>query len=229
MAKPPNSGKKNTSSRGIGEKVKTARGRTTSSVRWLQRQLNDPYVQQARRDGYRSRAAYKLLELDEKFKLLKPGMKVVDLGCAPGGWVQVAVQRVGAKGFVVGVDLLEMEPVHGATTFVQDFLADDAPEIIKSHLEGKASIVLSDMASNTTGHAPTDHLRIIHLCDLAYHFATEILEIGGAFVCKVRQGGTEGVLLKEMQKRFTTVKHAKPKASRSESAESYVVAMGFRG
>jgi 23S rRNA (uridine2552-2'-O)-methyltransferase len=228
MPKKP-TGKKVTSSRGVGEKVKTARGRTTSSVRWLQRQLNDPYVQQAQRDGYRSRAAYKLIDLDEKFKLLKPCMKVVDLGCAPGGWTQVAAQRIGSKGSVVGIDLLPMDAVADATIFEYDFLADDAPEMITNALGGKADIVLSDMAANTTGHGPTDHLRIIHLCEIAYHFATEILVIGGAFVCKVRQGGTEGKLLKEMQKRFTTVKHAKPKSSRADSAESYVVAMGFKG
>lgn len=228
MPKKP-TGKKVTSSRGVGEKVKSARGRSTSSVRWLQRQLNDPYVQQAQREGYRSRAAFKLIDLDEKFKLLKPGMRVVDLGCAPGGWTQVAVQRLGGQGAVVGIDLLPMDAVGGATIFEHDFLADDAPQMLTDALGGKADLVLSDMAANTTGHAPTDHLRIIHLCEIAYQFATEILVLGGAFVCKVRQGGTEGQLLKTMQKQFTTVKHAKPKSSRADSAESYVVALGFKG
>ena len=217
------------SSRGQGVRVKTAKKRSTSSTRWLQRQLNDPYVQLARREGYRSRAAFKLLELDEKFGLLRPGDTVVDLGCAPGGWTQVAVKKTGARGTVIGIDLLEVDPVAGAEIFVLDFLADDAPEIIKAQLQGRANLVLSDMAANATGHAPTDHIRIIHLCDLAYQFATEILAPGGAFVCKVLKGGTERELLKKMQRDFVSVKHAKPAASRSDSAESYVVARGFRG
>ena len=210
-------------------RVKTAKKRSTSSTRWLQRQLNDPYVQKARREGYRSRAAFKLLDLDAKFHLLHPGDKVVDLGCAPGGWSQVAVAKVGAKGKVIGVDLLEVEPVAGADLFVLDFLANDAPEIIKARLNGHANLLLSDMAANTTGHAPTDHIRIIHLCELAYQFATEILAPGGAFVCKVLKGGTERELLKKMQRDFASVKHAKPASSRADSAESYVVATGFRG
>ena len=209
-------------------RVKTAKKRSTSSTRWLQRQLNDPYVQRAKREGYRSRAAFKLLDLDAKFHLLHPGDKVVDLGCAPGGWAQVAVAKVGAKGKVIGVDLLEVEPVAGADLFVLDFLANDAPEIIKARLNGHANLVLSDMAANTTGHAPTDHIRIIHLCELAYQFATEILAPGGAFVCKVLKGGTERELLKKMQRDFASVKHAKPASSRADSAESYVVATGFR-
>ena len=217
------------SSRSLNVRVKTAKKRSNSSTRWLQRQLNDPYVAKARADGYRSRAAFKLVELDEKFGLLKTGMKVVDLGCAPGGWSQVAVAKVGPKGKVVGCDLLEVEAVPGAELIVQDFLAEDAPQIMKDLLGGQANLVMSDLASNTTGHAPTDHIRIIHLCELAYHFATEVLAPGGAFVCKVRQGGTERELLKLMQKDFTTVKHAKPDASRKDSAESYVVAMGFKG
>lgn len=216
------------SSRGQGVRVKTAKKRSTSSTRWLQRQLNDPYVQQAKREGYRSRAAFKLLELDAKFGLLHPGDYVVDLGCAPGGWAQVAVRNVGTKGKVIGVDLLEVEPVAGADLFVLDFLADDAPDRIKARLHGRANLVLSDMAANTTGHAPTDHIRIMHLCETAYHFATEILAPGGAFVCKVLKGGTERELLKKMQQDFASVKHAKPAASRSDSAESYVVAKGFR-
>ena len=232
--------KKNTAgSRGLTVRVKTAKSRSNSSARWLQRQLNDPYVVKAKQAGYRSRAAFKLVELDEKFHLLKPGMRVVDLGCAPGGWAQVAVAKVGAKGVVVGCDLLEVMPVPGATLIVQDFLTEDAPDIIKALLVGAnanhpgdralADIVLSDMASNTTGHGPTDHIRIMHLCEMAVQFACEILAPGGAFVCKVLKGGTEGDLLKQMQRDFTTVKHAKPSASRQDSAESYVVAMGFRG
>jgi 23S rRNA (uridine2552-2'-O)-methyltransferase len=216
------------SSRTVNARVKTAKGRKKSSTLWLHRQLNDPYVQQAKRDGYRSRAAYKLIELDEKFKLLHAGDKVVDLGCAPGGWAQVAVKKVGPKGKVVGVDLLEVEPVAGADLFVLDFLQEDAPDIIKERLKGRAHLVMSDMAANTTGHTPTDHIRIIHLCELAYHFATEILAPGGAFICKVLKGGAEGDLLKQMKQDFTVVKHAKPSASRSDSAESYVVATGFR-
>ena len=217
------------SSRNMKQRVKTARGRKNSSTRWLQRQLNDPYVQQAQREGYRSRAAYKLIELDEKYGLLKPDMRVVDLGCAPGGWTQVAADKVGGRGKVLGIDLLEMEPVAGADTFVLDFLDDNAPDILKERLDGCADLVISDMAANTTGHAQTDHIRIIYLCELAFHFACEILSRGGSFVCKVRQGGTEGDLLKEMKQRFEKVKHAKPKASRSDSAESYVVATGFKG
>lgn len=220
---------KNSGSRGLHVNVKTADKRSNSSVRWLQRQLNDPYVAKARAEGYRSRAAFKIIDLDEKFKLLRPGMKVVDLGCAPGGWSQVAVKKVGAGGKVVGCDLLEVPAIAGAELIVQDFLADDAPDIMKKLLGGRADLVMSDMAANTTGHTPTDHIRIMHLCELAYIFATEVLSPGGAFVCKVLKGGAERELLKLMQKNFTTVKHAKPKSSRADSAESYVVAMGFRG
>lgn len=219
--------KKGSGTRDLHVKVKTAKKRTNSSNRWLARQLNDPYVAKARAAGYRSRAAFKIAELDEKFGLFKPGMRVVDLGCAPGGWSQVAVQRGATK--VVGCDLLEVEPVPGATLIVQDFLTEDAPDIIKGLLDGEADLVMSDMASNTTGHTPTDHIRIMHLCELAYQFATEVLSPGGAFVCKVLKGGAEGELLRSMKKDFTTVKHAKPSASRADSAESYVVAMGFKG
>jgi 23S rRNA (uridine2552-2'-O)-methyltransferase len=232
-------GDKNGGSRGLHVQVKTAKKRSNASNRWLQRQLNDPYVIKARQAGYRSRAAFKLLELDDKFKLLKPGARVVDLGCAPGGWSQVAVARVGSKGVVVGCDLLEVPPITGATLIVQDFLAEEAPDVIKSLLVGAnagkagdkalADVVISDMASNTTGHTPTDHIRIMNLCELAYQFACEILAPGGAFVCKVLKGGAESELLKMMQRDFTTVKHAKPSASRQDSAESYVVATGFRG
>lgn len=216
-------------SRGVTVRVKTADKRSISSTRWLQRQLNDPFVAKAKAAGYRSRAAFKMVELDEKFHLLKPGGRVVDLGCAPGGWAQVAVAKVGPNGKVVGCDLLEVEPVAGATLIVQDFLAEDAPDIIKGLLNGQADLVMSDMAANTTGHAPTDHIRIMNLCELAYHFAREVLAPGGGFVCKVLKGGTETELLKMMQKDFAIVKHAKPSASRQDSAESYVVATGFRG
>lgn len=245
MAKKPTKKiNKKSGSRGLHVNVKTAAKRSNSSARWLARQLNDPYVSKARAEGYRSRAAFKLLDLDEKFQLLKPGMRVVDLGCAPGGWAQVAVAKAGASGFVIGCDLLEVPPIPGATLIVQDFLSEDAPEIIKTLLatqpsgaskatlspaEARADLVMSDMAANTTGHGPTDHIRIIHLCEMAYHFAVEILAPGGVFICKVRKGGTESDLLKLMQRHFTSVKHAKPKSSRADSAESYVVAMGFRG
>ena len=226
-------------SRGLGVRVKTAKMRSNSSARWLHRQLNDPYIDKAQKAGYRSRAAFKLTELDDKFHLLKPGARVVDLGCAPGGWAQVSVERTAPNGIVVGCDLLEVPQVTGATLIVQDFLAPEAPEIVKQLLvnaeadkQGNialADVVLSDMAANTTGHTPTDHLRIMNLCELAYDFACEILAPGGAFVCKVLKGGTERELLTKMQRDFTTVKHAKPQASRADSAESYVVAIGFRG
>lgn len=211
------------------ERVKTSKGRTISSTLWLNRQLNDPYVKQAKADGYRSRAAYKLLELDEKFRLFKPGDKVIDLGAAPGGWSQVVLKKVGKKGKLVGLDLLEVPPIMGADLIVLDFMDDDAPERLKTMLGSRANAVISDMASNTTGHNATDHIRIISLCDAAYQFATEVLEVGGCFVCKVLKGGTEHQLLANMKQRFSVVKHAKPKASRADSAESYVVATGFRG
>ncbi len=212
-------------------RVKTARGRKNSSTRWLQRQLNDPYVIEARRQGYRSRAAFKLKELDDRFHLLKPGQRVVDLGCAPGGWTQIAVERVDPEktgGQVVGLDLLAMDPVAGATNFVCDFTDDDAPDRLKALLGGPVDIVLSDMAANTTGHPPTDHLRIVALLELAYAFACEVLAPGGAFVAKVFQGGAEADFLATMKRDFTTVRHAKPPASRKDSAETYIVATGFR-
>lgn len=215
------------------ERVRTARSRSVSSARWLQRQLNDPYVSEARRLGWRSRAAFKLIQLDDRFHVLMPGTRVVDLGAAPGGWTQVAVQRVNAGkpggGHVVGLDILEWDPVPGAITLQHDFLADDAPDILKAALGGPADVVLSDMAAPTTGHAATDHLRIIGMVEVALEFAKEVLAPGGAFICKVFQGGTEGQLLAEMKRLFTTVRHAKPPASRPESAETYVVATGYRG
>lgn len=223
------SGNKNSGSRGLHVKVKTAKKRSNSSARWLHRQLNDPYVAKAKAAGYRSRAAFKIEEMDAKFHLFKPGARVVDLGCAPGGWSQVAVAKIGKKGKVVGCDLLEVTPIPGATLIVKDFLEDDAPDIMKELLGGEADVVMSDMAANTTGHTPTDHIRIMHLCELAYHFAREVLAPGGAFVCKVLKGGTERELLKMMQQDFATVKHAKPESSRKDSAESYVVATGFKG
>ncbi|MEO1151271.1 MAG: RlmE family RNA methyltransferase [Pseudomonadota bacterium] len=209
--------------------VKTAKYRKTSSTKWLMRQLNDPFVAKAKAEGYRSRAAYKLIELDEKFTLLKPGARVVDLGCAPGGWCQVAVKAVGARGAVVGIDYLNMDTVAGADVLEMDFLDDDAPARLKALLRGEADLVLSDMAAPTTGHKATDHLRIVALADAALDFAIDVLSPGGAFISKVFQGGAEGDLLNRLKRNFTTVKHAKPKASRQESAEMYVVAMGFRG
>jgi 23S rRNA (uridine2552-2'-O)-methyltransferase len=220
------------SGRGLAVRVKTARHRTASSARWLERQLNDPYVAEARKRGYRSRAAFKLLQLDEMYALLGPGKRVVDLGAAPGGWTQVAVACVRperTEGKVVGVDILEMDDVPGATTFQADFLDPAAPERLKAELGGPADIVLSDMAAPTVGHRQTDHLRIMGLAEAAYDFAEEVLAPGGAFVCKLFQGGTERELLDRLKKDFTTVRHAKPEASRADSSETYVVATGFRG
>jgi len=219
-------------SRMLFEKVKTAKKRKPSSTRWLQRQLNDPYVHEARAQGYRSRAAFKLAELDDRFHLLRPGQRVVDLGAAPGGWTQVAIERVnpgGPKGgVVVGIDILEWDPLPGATTLVGDFLADDAPARLIDALGGPADLVLSDMAAPATGHGGTDHLRIVALVEVALDFALSVLAPGGSFVAKVFQGGTEKTLLDTLKRRFATVRHAKPPASRAESAETYVVATGFR-
>lgn len=209
--------------------VKTAKRREYGSTLWLKRQLNDPYVRKAKAEGWRSRAAFKMLELDEKFSLLKPGSRVVDLGCAPGGWCQVAAKAVGKKGRVIGIDYLAMPAVPGAEVLEMDFLDDDAPDRLKELLGGDADIVLSDMAAPTTGHKSTDHLRIVALAEAALDFAEDVLAPGGAFVCKVFAGGAEGDLLKRLKQSFTSVKHAKPKASRSDSAEKYVVATGFRG
>lgn len=222
------SSKKSGNSRGLHTRVKTARKRSTSSTAWLARQLNDPYVRMAKQDGYRGRAAYKLIELDDKFKFLKKGKRVVDLGAAPGGWTQVALKRCG-EGMVLGLDLKEIEPIAGAELIVQDFMHDDAPEIIKGILGGKVDAVISDMAPNASGQTDLDHMRIMMLCEAAALFAIEVLSPGGSFVAKVLRGGTEQELLAQLKKNFTTVKHAKPAASRKDSAESYVVAMGFRG
>ncbi|MBO6946789.1 MAG: RlmE family RNA methyltransferase [Rhodospirillales bacterium] len=222
-------GAKGAGNRGLHTRVKTAKGRRLSSTRWLQRQLNDPYVQEAKRLGYRSRAAFKLIELDDKFRFLKKGAKVIDLGAAPGGWTQVAMARIGDGGHVIGIDLQEMEGIPGADLIQGDFLDDDAPDRLKALLGGQADIVLSDMAAASTGHPQTDHLRIMGLLEVAADFAADVLAPGGTFVGKVLQGGTENELLAALKRDFKTVKHAKPPASRSDSAEIYVVATGFRG
>ena len=219
---------KNTNNaRGLAVTLRTSRGRSPAQQRWLARQLNDPYVAAARAQGYRSRAAFKLIELDDRFKLVTKGCRVLDLGAAPGGWSQVAIQRGAAR--VVGVDLLPIEPVPGATLIQGDFDDPDMPTRLTELMGGLADLVLSDMAPNTTGHAGTDHIRIMGLAELALHFACDILAPGGAFVAKVFQGGTEKDMLVPMKQRFTTVKHAKPPASRKESSELYVVAQGFKG
>lgn len=210
-------------------RVKTAKGRKLSSKRWLERQLNDPYVVEAKRLGYRSRAAFKLAEIDDKHRLLKPGGRIVDLGAAPGGWAQVALERVGPKGRVVGIDLQEMEPVTGAELLQGDFLADDAPDRLRALLGGPADAVLSDMAAASTGHSGTDHLRIMALAEAALEFALEVLAPGGAFLAKVLQGGSERGLLETLRRNFSKVAHVKPPASRKDSAELYVVATGFKG
>jgi len=207
--------------------VKTAKKRKISSTLWLDRQLNDPYVARARAEGYRSRAAYKLKEMNEKFRLIKKGSRVVDLGCAPGGWLQAAVEAGAAR--VVGIDYLPMPHVPGAEHLELDFLDGSAPDRLKELLGGEADVVLSDMAAPTTGHRRTDHLRIIALAEAALDFAEDVLAPGGAFVCKVFQGGAEGELLTRLKGDFTNVKHAKPKSSRADSAEVYVVATDYRG
>ena len=210
-------------------RVKTAKKRTNSSARWLQRQLNDPYVSEAKRLGFRGRAAFKLVDIDDKYDFLRPGQKIVDLGCAPGGWVQVAQNRIGENGHVVGIDLLEVEPIPGADIIQGDFLDDDAPDKLKALMQGPADVVLSDMAAATTGHNSTDHLRIVGLVEVAIIFACEVLKPGGAFAAKVFAGGTEASLLALLKKNFTKVSHYKPPSSRKESAEIYVVALGFKG
>ena len=209
--------------------LRSTRRRKPSSTRWLSRQLNDPYVAEARRLGYRSRAAFKLVELDERFRLLRPGQRVVDLGCAPGGWTQVAVARVGRYGIVVGVDVTETTPLPGASLLTADIRDPATLAAIGNALGGPADIVLSDMAPATTGHAATDHLRIVALAEDAFAVASQILKPGGAFVAKVFQGGAEGQLLAALKRDFAELRHAKPPSSRAESAETYVVATGFRG
>jgi 23S rRNA (uridine2552-2'-O)-methyltransferase len=214
--------------RGLRERLKTARGRSKSSQLWLERQINDPYVKAARAQGFRSRAAYKLIEMNEKHHFLKRGMTVVDLGAAPGGWTQVAVNIVGDSGRVVGADIQDMDAIPGATTMKLDFTDNAAPEAIKAALSGPANAVLSDMASPATGHRETDHIRIMALCEMALEFALEVLAPGGAFLAKVLRGGTEKQLLDTLKKRFTKVIHVKPPASRADSAEMYVLALGFK-
>lgn len=208
-------------------RVKTARGRKSSSTRWLQRQLNDPYVAEARKAGYRSRAAWKLVQIDDRFRFLKPGKKVVDLGSAPGGWTQVAVERVG-RDHVLSVDVLEVEPVDGARHMLLDMTDPDAPERVKAALTGSVDVVLSDMAAATIGHRATDHLRTIVLCEIAAEFAMDVLGPDGVFIAKVFQGGADGDLLARLKKNFAQVRHVKPAASRDESPETYLVATGFK-
>ncbi len=237
MAKTPSG---NTSGRGQRElkvRVKTAKGRKLSSTLWLERQLNDPYVVQAKKDGFRGRAAYKILELDDKYRFLVPGARVVDLGCAPGGWCQVAVPRVNALGEksgkrigrIIGVDLQEVEPIAGAEIHQLDFLSDGADELVKGWLGGRADVVMSDMAPSASGHKGTDHLRIIALCEAAAYFAFDVLEEGGTFVAKVLAGGAENELQAILKRAFTKVVNVKPPASRKDSSEKFVVATGFRG
>jgi len=229
--KPPGRG-----DRALKVRVKSAKGRRTSSTRWLQRQLNDPYVARAQREGYRSRAAYKLLEIDDRFRFLVPGARVVDLGCAPGGWCQVAVQRVNAlgekpgkrQGRVIGIDLQEMEPIAGAELMQLDFLDSNADEAVRTLLGGEADVVLSDMAASSTGHRQTDHMRIMALAEAAAQFAFDVLAPGGVFAAKVLRGGTENDLLALLKQRFAKVQHFKPPSSRKDSAEMFVVATGFR-
>jgi 23S rRNA (uridine2552-2'-O)-methyltransferase len=213
-------------------RLRTARGRSVSSQLWLQRQLDDPYVRRAKGEGFRSRAAYKLIEIDDKHRLLKPGMTVIDLGAAPGGWSQVAAARVCAgkgSGQVIAIDLLEVEPIANVSFAHLDFLDEAAPAKLKSMLGGKANVVLCDMAANATGHRKTDHLKVMALVEAAAEFAREVLAPGGAFLAKVIQGGTESELLASLKRDFATVKHVKPPASRADSAELYVLATGFRG
>ncbi len=230
---------KKTSGRGqrdLKVKVKTARGRKLSSTRWLERQLNDPYVKRAQAEGYRGRAAFKILELDDKYRFLVPGARVVDLGCAPGGWCQVAVTRVNAlgekkgkaQGRVLGVDLQVVEPIPGAEIHVLDFMEDGADDKVKAWLDGPADVVMSDMAAASSGHKQTDHNRIIALCEAAAQLAFDVLTPGGTFVAKVLAGGAEGELQKLLKQRFKSVANVKPQASRADSSEKFVVATGFR-
>jgi 23S rRNA (uridine2552-2'-O)-methyltransferase len=236
MAKIPT----NNSGRGQRElrvKVKTARGRKLSSTLWLERQLNDPYVKRAQVEGYRGRAAFKILELDDKYRFLVPGARIVDLGCAPGGWCQVAVRRINALGerqgkkfgTILGVDLQEVESIPGAEIHVLDFMEDGADDKVKTWLDGQADVVMSDMAAASSGHKQTDHLRIIALCEAAAYFAFDVLAPGGTFIAKVLAGGAEGDLQALLKKKFNKVANIKPPASRSNSSEKFVVATGFRG
>ena len=235
--KTPEKGSSGRGQRELRVRVKTAKGRKLSSTLWLERQLNDPYVIRAKKDGYRGRAAFKILELDDKFEFLKPGARVVDLGCAPGGWCQVAVGRVNALGdrankpigTVLGVDLQAIEPIAGAQIHQLDFLSDEADALVKGWLGGRADVVLSDMAASASGHKGTDHLRIIALCEAAAYFAFDVLEIGGTFVAKVLAGGAENELLTILKRSFTKVANVKPPASRADSSEKFVVAQGFKG
>lgn len=231
---------KNSSGRGqrdLRVKVKTAKGRKLSSTLWLERQLNDPYVQRAKREGYRGRAAFKIMELDDRYGFLKPGARVVDLGCAPGGWCQVAVPRVNAlgenpkkpQGRVIGVDLQEVEPIAGVELHQLDFLSDEADEKVKTWLGGRADVVMSDMAAAASGHKGTDHLRIIALIEAALAFAFDVLEDEGTFVAKVLAGGAENEMQALLKRNFRKVANVKPPSSRSDSSEKFVVAMGFRG
>ena len=225
----------NKSGRGKSERLRKSKGRKESSTRWLKRQLSDPYVTEAREQGLRSRAAFKLIELDDKYHFLKPGACVIDLGACPGGWSMVSAKRVNAQGAmrgkqgqVIGLDLQETDPVPGAILICHDFMENSAPILLKKTLNGAADVVLSDMAAKATGHAATDHLRVIALLEAAFEFSCEVLSPGGAFIGKAFKGGTENELLVRMKKKFKTVRHAKPPSSRKQSAETYVIAMGFR-
>ncbi len=231
---------KNTSGRGQRDltiKVKTARGRKLSSTRWLQRQLNDPYVVRAQAEGYRGRAAFKIMEIDDKYRFLVPGARVIDLGCAPGGWLQVAVPRINALGEkpgkavgrIIGVDLQEIDPIPGAEIHMLDFMDEGADDEVKEWLGGQADVVMSDMAASSSGHKQTDHLRIISLCETAAYFAFDVLAEGGTFVAKVLAGGAEGELQKILKTKFDKVYNMKPPSSRSDSSEKFVIARGFRG
>ena len=231
---------KNSSGRGQRElfvKVKSAKGRRASSTRWLQRQLNDPYVQRAKREGYRGRAAFKLIEINEKYNFLLPGRNIIDLGCAPGGWLQVAVDKVNSTGKIknakigriIGFDLKEIEPILGAEAYILDFLDGDSPKKIVAIAGGSVDVVMSDMAASSTGHKQTDHLRVVAMCEAAAYLAFDVLEIGGTFVAKVLAGGAEGNLQVLLKKAFEKVSHFKPKSSRADSSEKFVIATGFRG
>ena len=222
--------------RSLRVRVKTAKGRRLSSTRWLERQLNDPYVRKARDEGFRGRAAFKIADIDDKFRFLVPGARVVDLGCAPGGWCQVAVDRVnalgtgkGPVGTVLGIDLQEVEPIAGAELHVLDFMEEGADDRVKEWLGGAADVVMSDMAAASSGHKNTDHLRIMALCEAAAELAFDVLEPGGGFVAKVLAGGAEGEVLTRLKKAFNKVQHFKPDASRADSSEKFLVATGFRG